>query len=73
MKMQTEPIVIKEYIMIPIHLLDGSFEANEELLPVILRTALALGLSTVNDLQAVTEETFFEIFTPLMNAHYGLK
>lgn len=73
MKTQAEPIIIKEEIMIPIYLSNGSFEANEELLPVIQRTVLALGLSTVEDLQAVTEEDFFEIFTPLMNAHYELK
>lgn len=73
MKTQAEPIIIKEDIMIPIYLSNGSFEANEELLPVIQRTVLALGLSTVEDLKAVTEEAFFEIFTPLMNAHYGLK
>ncbi|TDE08687.1 hypothetical protein [Dyadobacter psychrotolerans] len=73
MKTQAEPIDIKEDIMIPIYLSNGSFEANEELIHVIQRTALVLGLSTVNDLRAVTEEAFFEIFTPLMNAHYGLK
>jgi hypothetical protein len=73
MKTQAEPITIKEDIMIPIYLSNGSFEANEELIPVIQRTALALGLSTVEDLQTVTEEDFFEIFTPLMNGHYGLK
>ena len=73
MKTQAEPIIIKEDIMIPIYLSNGSFEANEELLPVIQRSALALGLSTIEDLKAVTEEAFFEIFTPLMNTHYGLK
>jgi len=47
-------VVIKEDVMIPIYLSNGSFKTNEELLPVIQRTALALGLSTVNDLKAVT-------------------
>lgn len=68
-----ESVKIEKDKMIPIYLSNGSFEANEELLPVIQRTALALGLSTIDDLKAVTEETFFEIFTPLMNAYYGLK
>ena len=73
MKTQPNPITIQEDIMIPIYLSNGNFEANKELTPVIHRTALALGLSSVEDLKVVTEETFFEIFTPLMNAHYGLK
>jgi hypothetical protein len=68
-----EPVETNEDILIPIYLSNGSFEANEELLPVIHRSALALGLTTVDDLKTVTEEAFFEIFTPLMNAHYGLK
>lgn len=73
MKTQAESINIKEDIMVPIYLSNGSFEANEELLPVIHCSALALGLTTVDDLKTVTEEAFFEIFTPLMNAHYGIK
>lgn len=73
MKMQTEPIVIKEDIMIPIHLLDGNFEVNEELIPSIMQTAAYFGLSSVEDLIKVTEQDFFTVFTPLINDHYGLK
>ncbi len=73
METQTAPIVFKEDIMIPIHLLDGSFEANEELFPVIRQTVAYFGLSAVDDLRKVTEQDFFTVFTPLMNAHYGLK
>jgi len=73
MEMQTEPIVIKEDIMIPILLLDDSFEVNEELIPVILQTAAYFGLSSVEDLRKVTEQDFFTVFTPMMNDHYGLK
>lgn len=73
MEMQTEPIVIKEDVMVKVYLLDGNFEANEELLPVIRQTVAYFGLSSVDDLTKVTEQYFFSAFTPLMNSHYGLK
>jgi hypothetical protein len=73
MEIQTEPIVIKDDIMIQIRLLDGSFEVNEELISVILQTAAYFGLSSVEDLRKVTEQDFFTVFTPMMNDHYGLK
>lgn len=59
MENQTEPIIIKEDVMIPIYLGNGNFEANEELLPLMQRTALALGLFSVDNLKAVTVENFF--------------
>lgn len=70
---QVEPINFKEDVMVRIQLLDGSFALNQELVPVIQRTASALGLSSVNDLKEVKDQDFFQIFTPLMNAYYGLK
>lgn len=73
MEMQTDPIVIKEDLMIPIHLLDGNFEINEELVPVIMQTVVYFGLSSMEDLRKVTEQDFFTVFTPLMNDRYGLK
>lgn len=73
MEIQTEPIVIKDDIMIPIRLLDGSFEVNEELISVILQTAAYFGLSSVEDLRKVTEQDFFTVLTPMMNDHYVLK
>lgn len=68
-----DPLDTKEDVMITIHLSNGNFEINEELVPLIQRTALSFGISTVDDLNTVTEEDFFRTFTPLMNAHYGLK
>jgi len=73
MENQIEPIVINEEVMIPIYLSNGNFEANEELVPVILQAAAYFGLSSVKDLRKVTEQDFFEVFTPLINDHYGLK
>jgi hypothetical protein len=70
---QTEPIIFKEDVMVRIQLFDGSFEVNEELLSAIQHTASALELSSISELKEVREEDFFEIFTPLLNAHYGLK
>jgi len=73
MEAQTEPIIFKEDAMVRIQLLDGSFEVNEELLPVIQHAASALELSSISGLKEVRDQDFFEIFTPLLNAHYGLK
>jgi hypothetical protein len=73
MNTQNEPIVFQDDEMIPIHLLNGSFEINKELMAVINGMVPAFGLSSFEDLKTITEEDFFKVFTPLMNEHYGLK
>lgn len=73
MKIQTEPISFKEDIMINIQLFDGRFEVNQELIPVVQQAAQALGISSIEDLVGIPEETFFAVFTPMMNKHYGLE
>ena len=55
-----------------IQLLDSDFEVNQELIPVVQQAAQALGTSSIEDLIAIPEETFFAVFTPMMNKHYGL-
>ena len=73
MKVQREPITFAEDTMIAIHLSGASFEVNEDLIPVIKKTASTFGLSSLQELTKVSEEDFFSVFTPLMNAHYNLK
>lgn len=72
MKHQTEPITFSEDEMISIILSDGDFEINKELLLLINETIKLLGLSSIQDLEKITEEDFFNAFTPLMNEHYNL-
>jgi hypothetical protein len=73
MDLQTEPFVFQEDIMISVHLSNGSFEVNQELIPTVKLAANALGMINVEDLKAISEEDFFATFTPLLNAHYGLR
>ena len=72
MTTQSQPIVFQEDVMIPVYLSNGCFEVNQELLPTVKAVVDSLGLSSLDDLKTVTEEKFFEIFTPLLNAFYGL-
>lgn len=72
MKPDTNPIIFEDEKMISIDLSNGSFEVNEELIPIVGSAVTALGISTTADLKQITEEDFFAIFTPLMNLHYGL-
>lgn len=73
MKTQSEPIVIVEEVMIPIYLKNGSFEVNEEVMPVIHQVMKTLGLVSVKNLTEITEEEFFPLFSPLLNSHFGLQ
>ena len=72
MQTQTESTDFQPDIMTFIQLLDSNFEVNQELIPVVQQTAQALGVSGVKDLMTIPEETFFAVFTPMMNTHYGL-
>lgn len=73
MNTESEPIVIVDEIMIPILLKNGSFEVNEEVMPVIYKVIQALGLVSVENLTEVTEEEFMPLFSPLLNSHFGLE
>jgi len=73
MDISSDPIVIVDEIMIPIHLKNGSFEVNEEVMPVIHKVIEALGLVSVEDLTEITEEEFMPLFSPLLNSHFGLE
>lgn len=73
MKTQSENINFEEDKMIEIILSDGSFEVNEELLLVVNEVLNSLNLSTIEDLKNISENQFFDIFTPLLNTHYNLK
>jgi hypothetical protein len=73
MKTQTEPIDFQQDIMINIQLFDGRYEINQELIPVVQQAAQALGIFGIENLVDIPEETFFAVFTPMMNKHYGLE
>jgi hypothetical protein len=73
MKTQTEPIDFQQDIMVNIQLFDGRYEINQELIPVVQQAAQALGISDIENLVDIPEETFFAVFTPMMNNHYGLE
>lgn len=72
MKIQTEPIANIDDEMILISLLDGNLEINKELLPSINKTISSLQLSSIQDLEKISEKKFFNVFTPLMNEQLNL-
>lgn len=72
MELQTEPIVFQEEVMIPVQFANGGFDFNQELIPTVRLAVAALGLTSVEDLKAVSQEQFSAVFTPLMNDYYCL-
>jgi len=73
MKAQTEPIHSDEEKVTSLIFSDGEFEVNQELLPLIHQCIGIFELSGIEDFKRISQEEFFNFFTPLMNKYYNLK
>lgn len=66
-------MIIEEDVMMDLFFEDGFCEVNEELRPVVEQTLIKLGLNSVDSLKQIPRESFFIIFTPILNTFYNLE